>query len=915
MSAWRPQAGTGNVLDGPRRTALALRAVEAALLVAAAPGVLLPAAVVLDAAVFLPAARRAALPLILGAGVLGALAGGGLRLRRLSGRALARAFERRDPMLGTTLTNAVELSRRSCDDAVGEALRRQAVERGRTRAAAAAVWPVVRTGVAGAALAACLTAALWLAGTGLYGSVFDAVLPRFLDPEGDHPPYSRLVLDVQPKDTEVLYGGQCEIRAVAGGAPVERLWLVAESGGEHSRTVMFRAPDRSFFQTLANLRAGTVYWVTDGRARSRRYRIGIRTTPQIAALEATQTFPAYTGLRPKSGSLDAEELRVPAGTRLAVRVTSNRPLRGGALRLTPLMGGEARTVTLGVAAETDQRVEGTFVVEEGMAWAVTIADVDGLESREPRQGRILIQPDRPPRIDVIEPGRHAVATPDYTIPVQVRAEDDYGVSAVLWLRGFNDSVERAVAMPLEGTTLQRKVTSAGAFALRDLGVRPGDRIDYFFEATDNWPGGPHVATSRMYSIQVISETEYRDLLKQRAAQDALFEGYLGLAEHMRRMAERAEGLRDELAAGDLDPEEAGKLRREAEALAEELARYRTNLEGLMKQPALFDVEEAFREHFDAQKAALEAAEQAFKEAMAGGGAPDAEAMGEAAKVLRRMAGETDEAVAQPAAQIASVARLLAEADAYTRLALRQQELARLAKRFADMEVKSRLEQMECKAIAEDEARIRDELDAWLERMPELIDALPERPELDQLRLGATDFVHRVGKAEIAPDLAEAVEGFGAMDGPRGQRAAASAAEKMMALVEEGEGIQGQGGNAAAFQPQIQKQMGNSLQQIKNAMQNRGGQSGEAGYGLVGRDVGLYGPDVQVAGRQAGGRRGGNRGSGQGERHETAATDAADPLLDAPQTAPRVRLQRDAPFPLRYRDLVGEYFRVLAEQEE
>jgi hypothetical protein len=41
-------------------------------------------------------------------------------------------------------------------------------------------------------------------------------------------------------------------------------------------------------------------------------------------------------------------------------------------------------------------------------------------------------------------------------------------------------------------------------------------------------------------------------------------------------------------------------------------------------------------------------------------------------------------------------------------------------------------------------------------------------------------------------------------------------------------------------------------------------------------------------------------------------DARDPAF-APSEGPgRVRLQPDAKFPLRYRELVGEYFRAIAE---
>ena len=43
--------------------------------------------------------------------------------------------------------------------------------------------------------------------------------------------------------------------------------------------------------------------------------------------------------------------------------------------------------------------------------------------------------------------------------------------------------------------------------------------------------------------------------------------------------------------------------------------------------------------------------------------------------------------------------------------------------------------------------------------------------------------------------------------------------------------------------------------------------------------------------------------------------ALDPGLAPPEAPGRVRLLPEAKFPLRYRDLVGEYFRAVAESQK
>src|SRR5262249_25415040 len=143
----------------------------------------------------------------------------------------ARVFERHEPSLGDRLTNAVQLARNQGGEPVEQFLRREAIELGQRAAAGVTVWPVVRRGIGLAFAGAAVIALGWGAFLMLGDNVLQAVLPRFLDPHGDHPPYSRLKIEVTPKRGEVLYGGQFEIKATASGRPVDKLWLVAKSRG------------------------------------------------------------------------------------------------------------------------------------------------------------------------------------------------------------------------------------------------------------------------------------------------------------------------------------------------------------------------------------------------------------------------------------------------------------------------------------------------------------------------------------------------------------------------------------------------------------------------------------------------------------------------------------------------------------
>lgn len=865
--------------------------------------------VISDAAFDLPEGLRSAAPWLFVLAVVGVLGTGLLEKRRLSEARVARLFETSDASLGNRLINAIQLSEQTSPSATGEFLRREAVRLGIEAAVKQKSWPVMRRGVQRAAASLASALALWLL-LALFGNdLIQAVLPRFLDPHGDHPPYNRLKIDVTPRGAEVIYGGQVELRAHTAGRPVDKLWLVAHTGTNETRTVMFLAPDKTYFQTLVNLREPAEYFVTDGAARSRRYPISIRYTPQITSVEMTEIFPEYTGKPSRTMKLNDEVQAIPEGTRVGFRLASNRPLKSGTLELTPVLGGKQTQVTL--RPETQNVVTGAFTLSEPMVFNLSVRDVNGLDCAESRRGRLNVLPDKPPRVFVTEPGRDAVATPSIRVPVRVEASDDYAVSRVVWLRGFNRSIERPFNMKLTLKGGPQSVESTGAFDLEKLGVRPGDVIEYYFEAADNYPPGPNVAFSRPFRLEVISREQYETILRQAAARKALFEPYFKADAWLRRLAERARDLKAKADASN------PAARGEAEELRKQLEDYRRELSKLKQQAIMFDVEQSFAAALVAQSTGVDDAIEALKKSL-GTGQLDSKTLKDISDRLSGLSAAEENQVEQPAQEIASVVRVLAKADAFAKLAQQQATVAEMLRRYADKsDALSRLEQMEVQELTHQEQLIHDALRQMLAELPELLGQVPNEPDYDTLRKDVQSFLQAVAEAKIEQDLADA---FGALTQPdtiTGHGLAQRAAENMATLVGKCDGMTGEAQQCltARFQPKLLKPgLGNTLSQILAALGVGQGQEGRDGYSLFNEAVGLYGPNVELAGEQAGGR-GKTAGAGQTGRAEQLAGDATDAAGPPPPGPGHVRLQTDAKFPLRYRDIVGEYFRVIAESEK
>ena len=368
-------------------------------------------------------------------------------------------------------------------------------------------------------------------------------------------------------------------------------------------------------------------------------------------------------------------------------------------------------------------------------------------------------------------------------------------------------------------------------------------------------------------------------------------------------------IRVELAGGT-----NSSARADAGELAKQLAKYQEALAKLMQDPTMFDVETSFRNTLADQALKLDEAAATLKQGLGSGGVPDPTHMKELSNLLTALAQTQNDQVEQPAQQIASVVHLVSQADTFVKLAQAQAALAQMLARFAEKNgALTHLEQSEVQELTQQERRIGEGLHDLLGQLPQLAEQLPADPQFDPLREDVSHFLAAVTTAQIEDYLAGAVSTLSEPDTANGHQLAQRAAEEMDKLISRCNGFpqQGQQCLTAHFAPKLSKPgLGSTLQQILASLNTGNGQGGRDGFGLFNEDVALYGPNVELAGEQAGGS--GEAGGAGGRQTATFAGTAQDGGLSPVDARGPVRLQTDAKFPLRYRDLVGEYFRVMAE---
>ncbi|MDK1022423.1 MAG: hypothetical protein QGD90_12395, partial [Candidatus Hydrogenedentes bacterium] len=545
---------------------------------------------------------------------------------------------------------------------------------------------------------------------------FFTILPRFLFPFGDFPPYSPTKLSVTPAGTTADYGEDVKVTVLASGPRPKDLSLVLRGRGAAESTAfpMFDAGDGVYFQTIENVQSDMEYFARMRRGRSKRYQLQVLTAPRIEEVIVTYTYPAYTRLRPQTRLLGDRGLRGYRGTSVEMTLASNRPLAGGDLTVT----GE----DYALKPYDTHKVGQTFTLSSAGDFSAHVRDVNGNRSAETVAGRVELIRDRKPEVQIVSPGMDSFAVPDAEIPITVEASDDLGLTRLRLYRNHNDSTDaREQIYSGDGSDTYAEVTAV--LDLKDLGLRPGDIIDYYATATDSLPDSPQTASTPSFRLLIISFEEYRDYVQTQMTATDLKEKYDAILDELMALAEAQEALHAETRALREIAEEGNALtEEEQERLAkareqqERLEKLAGELAGRLRKeaaaPAIYDIEneykEALKEFADrlsqAQGHMDGAGTQMASASQGQGGASGSlgEALSEqkkALEALKRNISEFQAGISQANENLEKVADVIADTELFKYLYTLQKGLERQIRYYKETERPSLDDQIRLKELS------------------------------------------------------------------------------------------------------------------------------------------------------------------------------------------------------------------------
>ncbi|MCA8981036.1 MAG: hypothetical protein H6831_15655 [Planctomycetes bacterium] len=326
----------------------------------------------------------------------------------------------------------------------------------------------------------------------------------------------------------VARGSDVPVLVRAKGVVPDEVILSFDGGQERA----LAPTGRGLFRTLLpSLQEDLAFRVRGGDDQDGQPEIVIHVlqAPDVSALAIAVEPPAYTGL--DTQLYYDQDVEVLAGSRVSVSMLPTPADATGGVRLFP-SDRELRLEPRAFPAraqrgESELGLGFELTAEEDLRYRFELVDTDGLANPDPGLFAVHVTPDRTPTVEWISPGRGEVETvPGGSLPVRIRAQDDFGLDSIALLIG--DLAEGAKSIALEGRAMEadKRARDARFAALRleDVDLSPsgeevvaGQTFQLTVTATDKRGGEVGTGRSSPVRIRVVSADEYLRRVQDRLA--------------------------------------------------------------------------------------------------------------------------------------------------------------------------------------------------------------------------------------------------------------------------------------------------------------------------------------------------------------------------------------------------------------
>ncbi len=699
---------------------------------------------------------------------------------------IARLLEDRDQSLGSKLMNVLQLEAQTKDDSqhgLTRKLAQRAIDDASAELEDRDFVPLTGSETMGrSAKRALIPVACVLVPALIFSGIAMREVMRYIDPFGDHPPFSFTTLEIITPDESgvaVVYNQPTTVEVEFSGHRPKELFLTIENAEDPAagaiEVPMFPQGEKRFVQQIDQVQTDLMVraHTKSKRSRSENREIGVILTPQLESTAVTIVPPIYTGQPKRTLKIDlnrgtAPSVSVLTGSQVSFELTSNRPLSESAAGLvtTSSPKPEELKMTPGIAEQENTATVGFTALESGRI-KFDLRDVTGLSSDKDLTANLVVTHDLPPEITRTEPLHDGYIVDTHSTMIAFRATDDYGLERMRVHVGVNEKFRKPDIIDMQVAPVQLEALESVEISPRKMGSIPGDTIFVFADVIDNRPE-PQMARSETLALQVISEEQYNDYMRMQTEISDLENKYATLHDEMKELADAQRELAkkaEETKAEDASPEKRDELAAEQSELNQKLEKLAEKMENATRDQPLYDLEKDLQKvlNEEAEKIRESVAEnQEQLESFLAGEKPSAESMEKFSEAGEKQADKLDPAREEAEQKIAEalddaqkMQDLLKAVNAYEQLYEAQEELAKQTQPYADETEFSQEDKLALQEMAGVERDISEGLAAVEKALREGADAAEELyPEAAQDARNIADAIHDANLSNLASGSAK-----------------------------------------------------------------------------------------------------------------------------------------------------------------
>jgi len=303
--------------------------------------------------------------------------------------------------------------------------------------------------------------------------------------------FGKIGFTVRPGDMNLLRGRGATIEVQLSRRPVEPpvLVYVSETGQPQQLRMQEVDAINTYQYDVPDVNEHAMYHIAAAGQESDQYKITVYDRLSFRGIELTYTYPKYLDLDAETVFRRTGDIRVPAGTRVDIRVVANNALKSGKI----VVDGKKTLPLKPAGPKASDGVKTSLTVAKDATYTFSVTDTYGDKFSYDSFYVIKAVPDKEPTVDLVCPKVDMSVHPLYEVTFRADIGDDYGIkSATVKADLFRGVKRKAFSWPMKtvGAKGQEKNVRDGSseyvLALEDMKplMGAGDMMFYHVEVAD-----------------------------------------------------------------------------------------------------------------------------------------------------------------------------------------------------------------------------------------------------------------------------------------------------------------------------------------------------------------------------------------------------------------------------------------------